>query len=322
MKYDDNIAKCLFSFNLMEPEILALYFVYMLNTGLLQLILFIILVRYRFNIYEYINMQTKGNKVKSLLFWSFLISIVLLFVYIMIFLIYVIVLELHNKKKPELILNAEFSIPVLNFFFPYILMQTVHCCMWHSNRSSTSFCIPGTYFFKYPTCSYFFQSSALYIINIIPHVVLSLVSILVLRFNSAPIPSVTVVFYFVLLLIVNVVVNAVIINLMTSVCKTKKEDYGALKKCGRFTFGCMVAISSNIITVMVVISLLDYLMNSTEEEKGFYDAIPGLLVAVFGWYFSGHITKYTGIDLSINAVNDHIIDDVENGTRYQSLEDN
>lgn len=296
--------------------------------GLFHLIIFVLLVRYRFKIQKYISIQTRGNKVRSLLFWSLITSVSLLYIYS------IVIGMIASNRIPSgqyylwsLLIPTTGLFDIYFYFFVLLHILVACCCMCICNKkaSSTVLCIPGTCFSKFPVCSYPFQSFAFCVLNIIPHTVLSFISYIFVQL-SAPIPSVTVLLYFVLLLFANVVINAITINLMTtSVYKINNNEHSRqsfLSKCCYLLFGCIIAFASNIMTVIIIISLVDYLMNSSEQSS--YSAIlPGVILAVCGWYFSGDITRYTGIDLSLNRnkTNENVTQDVENGISYRLMED-
>lgn len=310
------------------------YFIFTIAIGLFHLIVFIAMVRYSFTIHDFITTQTRGNKVKSLLFWSLIISMNLLFTYAITVMI-VAILSSYQRGSSYFKSDVERIMAIINLLMSisylglYMILHCVviFCCMSCSKkRSSTALCIPGTCFAKYPLCSYPYQSFAFCVLLTTPHVALFFISMISLIFTSSPLPSVTAFLYFMLLLIANVIANAFALNLATEICICSKNQRCCkmFAKCCYLLFGFTIAIATNIMTIIVVISLVDYLLNTTEQSN-YSTILPGLIITVGGWYFKGNIAKYTGIDLSLKNSNykttdNDISQDSEEGTSYELME--
>ena len=271
--------------------------------GIIHLITFVMLTAYRGKIHKHVAKQLDGNCNKVLLFWSFIISLWMEFIYAVVI---SICHKVASTPKPHAWLTHgpgfyfffTFGIPISFVIFSMILHIPVTFCCFTSCRheqekvKSGSLCIPGTCF---TNCSYPFRSIAFYALYSIPHIALLLISMLMLQFSNSPIPSVTVLVYSIIILAVNIVVNAYVLYLITSLCKTKDGWRRKLpKKCFNFVFGIIIAVAANIITVLVVISLVDFFFSNTKKTS--YKALlPGVLVTVVGWYYKGYLAKYTGV---------------------------
>ena len=338
--------------------------------GMIHLITFVMLIAYRWEIHDHVVKKLDGNRNKFFfVFWSFIISLWMAFIYA------VVISVCHyvaSSPKPYAWLTQHgpgfyfffrFGIPVAFVIFFMILHIPVTFCCFLACRNGEkigSFCIPGTCFTT-SRFEYLFQSIAFYTFNSIPHIALLLITELVLRFSNSPIPSVIVLIYSIILLAVNIVVNAYVLYLITLLCKTKdddgksktkdedgktkdddsktkdedgktkdedgktkdddsktkdedgkikdddgktkdedgktKDDDGKIKdgllpikiiRCSNFLFGIIIAVAANIITVLVVISLVDFFFSNTKETN--YKALlPGVLLTVVGWYYKGKI---------------------------------
>ena len=288
--------------------------------GILHLITFILLAAYRRKIRKLVVTQVVDSQKKMLLFWSFIISLWTIFFYMVVFAIYYKTSSAAGPLAWLVLENFYFILSigisaVYVMFFMVLHLPVAFCCMDccgdNYSSSSTDLCIPDTCF---SCCSRPFQSIAFYVLNSIPHIILMLITMLILEFSNSPVPSVTVLVYSVILLFANIAANAYTLYLMTSFCKTKDGWCRKIgKRCCYFLFGIVVALVTNILTILVVISLVDFLFSDTEETN--YTAlIPGVLVTVAGWYFSGDITKYTGITIDDS---DHGSDGSNSSKKYE-----
>ena len=274
--------------------------------GIFHLITFVMLTAYRGKLHKHVVNQLDGNRKKVLFFWSFIVSLWMAFIYAVVISIYYKVV---SSRTPYAWLGGSyfsffsFVIPASYVIFFMILHFPVTFCCFTACRDkqekvkASSLCIPGTCFSHCCCFSYPFQSIAFYVLNSIPHIALLMISVLVLQFSNSPVPSVTVLVYSIILLAVNIVTNAYVLYLITSLCKSK-DGWGTKlpKRCCYFLFGIIIAVAANIITVLVVISLVDFFFSDTEETS--YTALlPGVLLTVVGWYYKGDIAKYTGINV-------------------------
>ncbi len=274
--------------------------------GIFHLITFVMLTAYKGKIHKHVVNQLNGNRKKVLLFWSFIISLWLTLLYTVLIVLYY---KVASSPTPYAWLTRESFYFVLSlgismlyvFFFMLLHFPVTFCCFTacrdeQEKVKASSLCIPGTCFTNCCCFSYPFQSIAFYVLNSIPHIALLMISVLVLQFSNSPVPSVTVLVYSIILLAVNIVTNAYVLYLITSLCKSK-DGWGTKlpKRCCYFLFGIIIAVAANIITVLVVISLVDFFFSDTEETS--YTALlPGVLLTVVGWYYKGDLATYTGIN--------------------------
>ena len=272
--------------------------------GIFHLITFVMLTAYRGKIHKHVVNQLDGNRKKILLFWSFIISLWLTLLYTVLIALYYEVASSPTSyawlTRESLYFVLSLGISLLYVIFFMILHFPVTFCSCCRNEqqknTASSLCIPGTCFTNCCYFSYPFQSIAFFVLKSIPHIALLMITVLVLQFSNSPVPSVTVLVYSIILLAVNIVVNAYVLYLITALCKTK-DGWGAKlpKRCCYFLFGIIIAVAANIITILVVISLVDFFFSDTEETD--YTALlPGVLLTVVGWYYKGDLVQYTGIN--------------------------
>ena len=258
------------------------YIAFILSYFLFQILLFMLIYKFRKRIYRKIFEYIKGDAQKTSLFWSFVFTTVIAFVAMIYMVSY----------------DYEFCITVLEItlisgLIIFILLHAFVVCF------RLKFNLEFFPSFSYNKCTmavnYFLQFLVMLYLLLLPHVLLLIIIILSTNFFQNPLSYIVLSTYFILSLIILWIVNALAIYLIIPLmyfhscccqirCKNKND-------CRHCFFAVLLFSAINLLNFTIWSFISTYFYDKRGNVTSYLSLVPGVVISLIGWYLSGNLYK-------------------------------
>lgn len=254
-----------------------------------HIIIYVLIVRHRRKAYTTALLLVQQNYMKCSLLWAAVISISTTFLFTACFLFFFIPFGSNDFSGTGPSYKARETFTLIGHYLLFIVLHipTVTCCL--KKKPNFFKLIPDSCCMKTSCCNYFFQSFALYVIFCTPHTIFYTFTLFLLAFFTSPFPSATLLIYFGLIFAGLVLSNAVFLYLLIPICRIPCICR-RLVEVQQVCFGILIVAAAYVTAILVLQSLFTSFF-ATQEATNFVTLIPGAVVTVGGWYYSGKIAQ-------------------------------